>query len=130
MPAYNAGETVVRTHEEVVEQECVDEVILVDDCSRDRTVEVARSLGITVIEHMVNACYGANQKTCYREALARGLDQDRVVFLSLHADARHPSLRGVMVYVPGSAYRSRTYGSNSKTYRRYKEVREKPQVRY
>jgi N-acetylmuramoyl-L-alanine amidase len=66
----------------------------------------------------------------YREALANGIDRDRVVFLSLHADSRHPSLRGVMVYVPGAAYRTRTYGSNSKTYRRYKEVREKPQVRY
>jgi N-acetylmuramoyl-L-alanine amidase len=66
----------------------------------------------------------------YREALANGIDRDRVIFLSLHADSRHPSLRGVMVYVPGAAYRGRTYGSTSKTYRKYKEVREKPQVRY
>jgi len=66
----------------------------------------------------------------YREALASGIDADRVVFLSLHADSRHPSLRGVMVYVPGATHRARTYGFNNKTYRAYKEVREKPQVRY
>jgi N-acetylmuramoyl-L-alanine amidase len=66
----------------------------------------------------------------YREALAAGVHKDRVVFLSLHADSRHPSLRGVMAYVPGSAYRSRTYGHNTKTYRQYAEVREKPTVRF
>jgi N-acetylmuramoyl-L-alanine amidase len=66
----------------------------------------------------------------YREALKKGVDRDRIIFISLHADARHPSLRGVMVYVPGAAYRTRTYGSTSKTYRKYKEVREKPTVRF
>ena len=66
----------------------------------------------------------------YRDALARGVDGDRVIFLSLHADSRHPSLRGVMAYVPGAQYRTRTYGHNTKTYRKYKEVREKPTVRF
>ena len=66
----------------------------------------------------------------YREARKNEVDADRVVFISLHADARHPSLSGVMVYVPGSAYRTRTYGSNSKSYRKYREVREKPHVRF
>lgn len=66
----------------------------------------------------------------YREALKSGVDRDRVVFISLHADSRHPSLRGVMVYVPGATYRTKTYGSNSKTYRKFKEVREKPTVRF
>ncbi len=51
---------------------CVDEVILVDDGSTDRTVEVARDMGLTVIVHPENRGYGGNQKTCYREALARG----------------------------------------------------------
>ena len=66
----------------------------------------------------------------YRDAMKRGVSRDRVVFISLHADSRHPSLRGVMVYVPGEAYRSRTYGSNSKTYRKFKEVREKSSVHF
>ncbi len=66
----------------------------------------------------------------YRKAQKDGVDKDRVVFLSLHADSRHSSLRGLMVYVPGSAYRSKTYGPKSSTYRKYKEVREKPQIRF
>lgn len=66
----------------------------------------------------------------YRAALRDGVDPDRVVFLSIHADARHPSLRGVMVYVPGEAYRGGTYGSDSSTYRRFDEVKEKPFVRF
>jgi len=66
----------------------------------------------------------------YRKALAEGYDKDRIVFLSLHADSRHPSLRGLMVYVPGASYRERTYGSTSKTYTRYEEVREKPQIHF
>jgi N-acetylmuramoyl-L-alanine amidase len=66
----------------------------------------------------------------YREALERGTDRDRIVFVSLHADSRHPSLRGVMVYVPGASYRTRTYGFNSKTYRKYEEVREKQHIKF
>jgi len=66
----------------------------------------------------------------YRKALADGHDKDRVIFVSLHADSRHPSLRGLMVYVPGAGYRTKTYGFSSKTYMRYAEVREKPTVRF
>jgi len=66
----------------------------------------------------------------YREALEDGVSRDRVVFLSLHADSRHPGLRGLMVYVPGAAYRTKTYGSTSKTYRKYEEVREKPTISF
>ncbi len=66
----------------------------------------------------------------YREAVARGTDPDRVVFLSIHADSRHPSLRGAMIYVPGADYRTGRYVHNSKTYRKYREVREKPEVRF
>ena len=67
MPAYNAGLTVRRTHEEVIEQDYVDEVVLVDDASRDRTVEIARGLSkVRVHRHERNLGYGANQKTCYR----------------------------------------------------------------
>jgi N-acetylmuramoyl-L-alanine amidase len=65
-----------------------------------------------------------------RRAVTDGLESDRVVFLSLHADARHPSLRGVMVYVPGASLRAKTYGNASKTYTRYREVREQPHVHF
>lgn len=66
----------------------------------------------------------------YRQALADGLPGDRVVFLSLHADSRHPGLRGAMVYVPGAAYRKRAHGSTSSAYRKYAEVREKPVIQF
>jgi N-acetylmuramoyl-L-alanine amidase len=66
----------------------------------------------------------------YRRALGDGLRPDRVVFLSLHADSRHPGLRGAMVYVPGASYRTRSQGSNSATYRKFAEVREKPVIQF
>jgi glycosyltransferase involved in cell wall biosynthesis len=84
MPAYNAELTLPRTVADIPAGS-VDEVILVDDCSKDRTVEVARSLGITVIPHEKNTGYGGNQKTCYREALARGAD----VVVMVHPDYQY-----------------------------------------
>jgi len=66
----------------------------------------------------------------FRAAVASGTSGDRVVFLSLHADSRHPGLRGLMVYVPGASYRTRTHGSNSAEYRRFREVREQPTIRF
>ncbi len=66
----------------------------------------------------------------YRKARTEGLEPERVVFVSLHADARHPSLRGVMVYVPGSRYREGTFGKSGAAYRRFREVREQPQVNF
>jgi N-acetylmuramoyl-L-alanine amidase len=66
----------------------------------------------------------------YREAVGNGTDRNKVIFLSLHADARHASLRGVMVYVPGARYRTRTYGMKSNTYSAYKEVREKRTISF
>jgi len=66
----------------------------------------------------------------YRRLIAEGTDPDRVVFLSLHADSRHPSLRGIMVYVPGATYRARTYGNSSKSYNAYREVNEKRHVSF
>jgi N-acetylmuramoyl-L-alanine amidase len=62
----------------------------------------------------------------YRRSIKGGVDPDHVVFVSLHADARHPSLRGAMIYVPGARYREGAYGSSSETYLRYQEVRERP----
>jgi glycosyltransferase involved in cell wall biosynthesis len=84
MPAYNAERTLRQTYAEIP-FEYVDEVILVDDDSSDRTAETARSLGITTIVHRRNRGYGGNQKTCYREALRRGAD----VVVMLHPDYQY-----------------------------------------
>ena len=73
MPAYNAARTLERTLADIPPG-AVDEIILVDDGSKDDTVAIARRLGLTVIVHEKNKGYGGNQKTCYREALARGAE--------------------------------------------------------
>lgn len=86
MPAYNAEQTLVRTYEEVMAQECVDEIVLVDDASHDDTVRLARGLPrVTVHVHERNLGYGANQKTCYRLALEAGAD----VVIMLHPDYQY-----------------------------------------
>jgi glycosyltransferase involved in cell wall biosynthesis len=84
MPAYNAEETLERTYADIP-KEYVDDVILVDDASRDQTVEIARRLGLHVVVHPVNRGYGANQKTCYRTALERGAD----VVIMVHPDHQY-----------------------------------------
>ncbi len=86
MPAYNAERTLASTLADMPAG-CVDEVLLVDDGSTDRTVEVARRLGLTVIVHEQNKGYGGNQKTCYREALSRGAD----VVVMIHPDYQYDS---------------------------------------
>src|SRR6266700_5171550 len=78
MPAYNAEKTLQATVDEL--PEIVDTRILVDDSSADRTVEVARELGLVHFVHDQNYGYGRNQQTCYREALAAGAD----VVIMLH----------------------------------------------
>jgi len=86
MPAYNAAQTVTKTVDEVLQQGVVDEIILVDDHSRDDTVAVASSLlGVHVHVHARNMGYGANQKTCYRLALAAGAD----VVIMVHPDYQY-----------------------------------------
>jgi glycosyltransferase involved in cell wall biosynthesis len=84
MPGYNAEQTVRRTFEEIP-REVVDDVLLVDDGSKDRTAAVARELGLHTVVHGQNRGYGANQKTCYREALERGAD----VVVMLHPDYQY-----------------------------------------
>jgi glycosyltransferase involved in cell wall biosynthesis len=84
MPAYNAEKTLERTWRDLPLQ-WVDDVIVVDDASRDRTVEVARGLGLHVLVHPENRGYGGNQKTCYREALARGAD----IVVMVHPDHQY-----------------------------------------
>ena len=85
LPAYNAERTLERTCSEIP-RDVVDEILLVDDASHDRTVEVARLLGIPTIVHPKNRGYGANQKTCYRAALERGAD----IVVMLHPDYQYP----------------------------------------
>ena len=84
MPAYNAEKTLRQTWDELP-HDLVDEVVLVDDSSSDSTVAIARELGIRAIVHPRNAGYGANQKTCYGEALK--LDADVVVMI--HPDYQY-----------------------------------------
>jgi glycosyltransferase involved in cell wall biosynthesis len=84
MPAYNAGRTLRMTYEELP-KEAVSLVILVDDGSTDATLEVARELGLTIFVHDRNYGYGANQKTCYAEALRAGAD----VVVMVHPDYQY-----------------------------------------
>ena len=84
MPAYNAAKTLRRTYDEIP-HDVVDDVVLVDDASEDRTVALARELGIHCLIHPRNAGYGANQKTCYRKALELGAD----VVVMLHPDYQY-----------------------------------------
>lgn len=85
LPAYNAEKTLQKTYDEIP-KDIVDEIILVDDHSHDKTVEVAQRLGISVIVHQKNMGYGGNQKTCYAEALKRGAD----IVVMLHPDYQYP----------------------------------------
>jgi glycosyltransferase involved in cell wall biosynthesis len=84
MPAYNAEKTLERTYRDLP-LDWVDDIIVVDDASRDRTVEVARGLGLHTLVHPKNRGYGGNQKTCYREALARGAD----IAVMIHPDHQY-----------------------------------------
>jgi glycosyltransferase involved in cell wall biosynthesis len=86
MPAYNAAATLERTVADIP-LGSVDEIILVDDCSRDDTVAIARRLGLTVYTHEQNKGYGGNQKTCYRHALAAGAD----FIVMIHPDYQYDS---------------------------------------
>jgi glycosyltransferase involved in cell wall biosynthesis len=98
MPAYNAANTLEQTCFEVP-REFVDEVILVDDGSKDSTARLAVDLGLITFVHHKNIGYGRNQKTCYREALARGAD----IVIMVHPDYQYSphlivSLAGMIAY--------------------------------
>ncbi len=85
LPAYNAERTLKKTYDEIP-FDIVDDVVLVDDCSKDNTVEVAKQIGIKhVIRHEKNLGYGGNQKTCYDKALALGAD----IVIMLHPDYQY-----------------------------------------
>jgi glycosyltransferase involved in cell wall biosynthesis len=83
MPAYNAEKTLEKTVAEI--PTLVDEIIVVDDRSKDDTVGVARRLGLPTLQHEQNRGYGGNQKTCYLEALRRGAD----VVVMVHPDYQY-----------------------------------------
>ena len=84
MPAYNAGKTLRDTYDKIVGQQ-VDEIILVDDASRDDTFLQAKTLGIISIRHRHNLGYGGNQKTCYSVALQGNAD----VVVMVHPDGQY-----------------------------------------
>lgn len=98
MPAYNAEKTLEMTYNEIP-FEIVDEVVLVDDASRDRTAEVAQKLGIHTVVHTENLGYGGNQKSCYRTALELGAD----IVIMVHPDYQYtpkliPAMASMIAY--------------------------------
>ena len=107
MPAYNAAETLAATYAEIP-LDMVDEVILVDDASTDKTVQIAQSLGLFILQHDQNLGYGGNQKTCYRVALFHGAD----IVVMLHPDYQYsPKLIGAMVAMIASGHYDAVLGS-------------------
>jgi glycosyltransferase involved in cell wall biosynthesis len=107
MPAYNAEKTLRQTTAEI-DSKIADDIILVDDASRDETVVLARSLGLHVLVHPRNRGYGGNQKTCYTEALARGAD----IVVMLHPDYQYsPRLLPAMAGMVASGHFDVVLGS-------------------
>lgn len=112
MPAYNAEKTLKRTYNDIP-KDLVDEIILVDDRSNDKTVKIAKNLGIKFFRHDKNIGYGGNQKTCYKEALKLNAD----IVVMLHPDYQYdpkliplliePIRKGVFDVMLGSRIRSR-----------------------
>ena len=84
MPAYNSERTLKKTFNEIP-HDIVDDIILVDDGSVDKTAIISKRLGIRTFVHENNKGYGANQKTCYREALKSGAD----IIVMLHPDYQY-----------------------------------------
>lgn len=99
LPAYNAAQTLEVTYREIP-MDIVDEVILVDDASKDNTVELAKQLNIHhVIKHEKNKGYGGNQKTCYNKAIEIGAD----IVVMLHPDYQYtPKLLTAMISIIGN----------------------------
>lgn len=107
LPAYNAGKTLEQTFAEIP-LDIVDDVILVDDASTDHTVSVAKQLGIHTVIHARNSGYGANQKSCYTTALARGAD----IVVMLHPDYQYsPRLLTAMAGMIASGHYDAVFGS-------------------
>ena len=107
LPAYQAAKTLEKTVTEIP-RDLVDDIILVDDASRDDTVVVSTRLGIKTIAHQNNLGYGGNQKTCYSEALKLGAD----IVVMLHPDYQYsPKLLGAMAHMVASGHYDVVLGS-------------------
>ena len=108
LPAFNAELTLEKTYREIP-LDIVDEVILVDDCSLDGTIEIGKRLGINhIIHHEKNKGYGGNQKTCYNKALEIGAD----ITVMLHPDYQYtPHLILAMVSIIGNGLYPVVFGS-------------------
>ena len=108
LPAYNAGLTLEKTYSEIP-FDIVDEVILVDDASKDNTVEVGRQIGIRhIIKHEKNKGYGGNQKSCYDKALSLGAD----IVIMLHPDYQYtPKLIPAMASIIANGLYPAVFGS-------------------
>ena len=107
MPAYHAGRTLEATWRDLP-HDIVDQVVVVDDASDDDTVAVARALGLDVILHPHNMGYGANQKTCYKEAIARAAD----IVVMVHPDYQYdPRLVTAMAGMVASGIYDMVLGS-------------------
>ncbi len=108
MPAYNAERTLEQTFKEIP-FDLVDEVVLVDDASRDHTAELARQIGVHhVIKHDKNKGYGGNQKTCYKKALELNAD----IVIMLHPDYQYtPKLLTAMISIIGNDVYPVVFGS-------------------
>ncbi|MBV8688239.1 MAG: glycosyltransferase family 2 protein [Alphaproteobacteria bacterium] len=107
LPAYNAAKTLRQTCAEIP-RDVVDDIILTDDCSVDDTIGVARELGLHTIVHDRNRGYGANQKSCYSAALARGAD----IVVMLHPDYQYsPRLVTAMAGMIASGHYDAVFAS-------------------
>lgn len=107
LPAYNAEKTLQRTVAEIP-RDIVDDIILTDDASRDRTAALSNELGIHTLVHDRNRGYGGNQKTCYAAALGRGAD----IIIMLHPDYQYsPRLIGAMAGMIASGHYDCVLGS-------------------
>jgi glycosyltransferase involved in cell wall biosynthesis len=108
LPAYNAALTLKRTYDEIP-FDIVDDVVLVDDCSRDNTSELGRQIGIKhIIRHEKNKGYGGNQKTCYDKAMELGAD----IVIMLHPDYQYtPKLIPSMAHLIASDLYPVVFGS-------------------
>lgn len=112
MPAYNAEKTLVKTYRDIPKK-LVSKIILVDDGSHDKTVKIARKLGLEVLVHPQNRGYGGNQKSCYTLALSEGAD----IVVMIHPDYQYdatllpeminPIIAGRFDIMLGSRIRSR-----------------------